>query len=61
MFIFESVCSHTHTHTHTHTRASGGGAQTEGDRGSKAGSVLIAENPMFKPQGLELMNHEILT
>ena len=35
-----------------------GGAETEGERGSEAGSVLTAEEP---DAGLELMNHEIMT
>ena len=38
--------------------ASGEGAESEGDRGSKAGCILTAESLM---RGSELMNHETVT
>ena len=41
-----------------HMTLTGGGAESEGDRGSQAGSELSAQSPKA---GLELTNDEIVT
>ena len=53
--IFLNVCLFFRQREHVHT--SRGGAEREGERGSKAGSALIAE----PNAGLELTNLKIMT